>query len=144
MKLKNYTDIEDETIRAIIRAVKPAGVSGFDISIKNSKHAFRGRAYTEGCAYHDTAAPLVIVSIGADDKYPLVVEQHGAYLPMVFYNRIEALLTVAAHELRHLWQAKHPRGWRVWGSRGQYSERDADAYALRMLRAYRRGELVIS
>ncbi len=47
---------------------------------------------------------------------------------------------VTAHELRHLWQAQHPKGWRVWGSRGQYSERDADAYAIRMLRAWRRSK----
>jgi len=144
MKLKNYTDIPDETIRAIIRAVKPADVSGFDISIKNCRGAYRGMAYSEGCAYHATAAPLVIVSIGKDDKYPIVVPEHGAYLPMVFYSRLEALLTVTAHELRHLWQAKHPRGWRVWGARGQFSERDADTYALKMLRAYRRGEIEIA
>ena len=29
----------------------------------------------------------------------------------------------------------------VWGARGQFSERDADAYALQALRKYRRGEL---
>lgn len=139
MKLKNYTDIDDETIREIIRFVKPSDVSGFDISIKNCGiGAYRGRAYSQGCSYHGSAAPLVIVSIGADDKYPVNVPAHKGYLPMQFYNRVEALVAVTAHELRHLWQAKHPRGWRVWGARGQFSERDADAYALRMLRKWRR------
>lgn len=52
-------------------------------------------------------------------------------------NRIEALVYVLAHELRHQWQAIHPKGWRVWGARGQYSERDADAYAIKMLRNWR-------
>lgn len=68
-------------------------------------------------------------------------EAHGGYLPCTWGNRREALLYVVAHELRHLWQARVPRGRRVWGARGQFSERDADAWALRMLRRYRRGEL---
>jgi hypothetical protein len=54
---------------------------------------------------------------------------------------MEALIMLVAHELRHLWQADHPKGWRVYGARGVYSERDADAYALQMLRKYRRGEI---
>ena len=141
MRLKNYTDIDDETIRAIVRFVKPSDVSKFDLSIKNCKYSGRGRAYTQGCSYHDTADPLVIVSIGSADKFPVVWrDRSGGYLPMEFYNRTEALVAIVAHELRHLWQAKHKRGWRVWGARGQFSERDADAYALRMLRAWRRGE----
>ena len=61
------------------------------------------------------------------------------YLPRPWLaDQVEALVYLAAHELRHLWQARVPRGHRVWGSRGQYSERDADAYAIRQLRAWRR------
>jgi hypothetical protein len=138
MKIKNYTDFDNELIRDIVRFVKPAGVSKFDISFKNCAGSFRGRAYTQGCSYHDTVAPLVIVSIGKDNKYPLRVKAHGGYLAIDIYTRLEALVLVTAHELRHLWQAKHPRGWRVWGARGQFSERDADAYAIKMLRAWRK------
>jgi hypothetical protein len=140
MRIKNYTDIDTDTLREIIRFVKPAGVSNFDVSFKNCAHAFRGRAYAQGCSYHDTAAPLVIVSIGKKELYPRKGghKPEGGYLPIPdLYSKIEAVVLVTAHELRHLWQAKHPRGWRVWGSRGQFSERDADAYALRMLRAWR-------
>lgn len=53
-------------------------------------------------------------------------------------TRSEAVLFVLAHELRHLRQARVKRGRRVWGARGQFSERDA--YALRALRHWRRGE----
>ena len=58
-------------------------------------------------------------------------------------SRIEALLWVLAHELRHLWQAASTgkRRGMVYGAKGRFSERDADAYALQMLRRYRRGEL---
>jgi hypothetical protein len=139
MRLQNYTDIDSELIREIVRFVKPNGVSKFDLSIKNCKYSGRGRAYSQGCSYHDTAAPLVIVSIGSADKFPVAWRDlAGGYLPMEFYNRVEALVAITAHELRHLWQAQHPKGWRVWGARGQFSERDADAYALHMLRLWRR------
>jgi hypothetical protein len=61
------------------------------------------------------------------------------YLPRpALGNRTEALVYVLAHELRHLWQGRVHRGRRVWGSRGQYSERDADAYAIHKLREWRR------
>lgn len=138
MKINNYTNFEDELIREVIRFSKPAGVANFDISFKNCAGTFRGRAYSQGCAYHETAAPLVIVSIGKEDKFPHRVKGHGGYLPVDIYTRLEALVLVTAHELRHLWQYKHPRGWRVWAARGQYSERDADAYAIRILRAWRK------
>ncbi|MGH8634951.1 MAG: hypothetical protein ACRET7_12575, partial [Burkholderiales bacterium] len=61
-------------------------------------------------------------------------------LRMAMGSRVEQLIVLLAHELRHLWQAKHSHG-KVWGAKGRFSERDADAYALRMLRRYRRGEL---
>lgn len=140
MRLKNYTDFSDSKIREVIRHTKPSGVSNFDISFKNCKHAFRGRAYTQGCAYHATASPLVIVSIGKDDKYPTRKKAIKGYLTVDLYTRLEALVYITAHELRHLWQEQHPRGWRVWGARGKFSERDADAYAIHKLRTWRKQE----
>ena len=139
MKTKNYTDISKEEIRDIIRFTKPSDVSNFDISFKNCSRGYRGRAYPTGCGYHETASPLVIVSIGKADYFPVKhTPDKPGYLPVELYNRIEAFVFVTAHELRHLWQSKHPRGYRVWGARGQYSERDADAYAIQMVRKWRR------
>jgi hypothetical protein len=139
MKFKNYTNVDNEVLREIIRFVKPSGVSGFDISFKNlGSGAMRGMAYSEGCSYHDTANPLVIVSIGRTVIPHRMRGLKPGYLSTDIYSRLEAFVFITAHELRHLWQAKHPRGWRVWGARGQYSERDADAYAIKMLRAWRR------
>lgn len=138
MRLKNYTDFSDSDIREIIQFTKPSGVTKFDISFKNCAGAFRGRAYSQGCSYHNTASPLVIVSIGKENRYPMRVPARGGYLAVDIYTRLEALVLVTAHELRHLWQAKHPRGYRVWGARGQFSERDADAYAIRKLREWRK------
>jgi hypothetical protein len=142
MRLKNHTDISDEWIRACIRAVRPAGISNFDVRVSNLKGwGCVGRAYSEGSAYHDRADPFIVVRLAPVKtfrrySYPA----HGGYLPHTWGSRKEALLFVIAHELRHLWQANHSRG-KVWGAKGRYSERDADAFALSMLRRYRRGEL---
>lgn len=142
VKLKNYTGVDTGWLRKMIAAVKPANVSKFDISFKNSQNGHRGRAYAHGCRYHGTWAPLVVVGLSKNNpKYPYTMATGNGYLDVEVYSEKEAALFVTAHELRHLWQAKVKSGWRVWGSRGQYSERDADAYGLRMLRSYRRGEL---
>ena len=136
MRLKNYTDIPTETVREIIRAVRPAGIANFDVRVSNGKH-FRGRAYTHGSGYHDTAAPFIVCAI--PEKSRLIIPARGAYLPWALGSRLEMLVVLLAHEMRHLWQAKHTRG-KVYGAKGRYSERDADAYALQMLRRFRRGE----
>lgn len=163
MKLRNTSGIPDLTVREIIRFVRPQGISKFDVMVKKSAGTFGGMSYGEGSGYHATAAPFVTVRIGPDEKFPFFVRgdraDHKGGAVTVYFDgrppktskpqtkgyltvgwitsRIEALVMVMAHELRHQWQRTHSRG-RVWGSRGTYSERDADAYALRMLRAWRR------
>ena len=76
----------------------------------------------------------------------------GGYINCLLLSREEAVILVMAHELRHLWQMDHRRKRRikrelgegvewaaaVWGSRGQYSNRDADAYAIRKVREWRK------
>lgn len=63
----------------------------------------------------------------------------------VLTNRIEALVYIAAHELRHLWQAARLTDRRksaplpmAWGSKGKYSEVDTEAFAIHMLREWRK------
>lgn len=153
MRLANHTDISSETLRAIIRAVRPPGIGNFDVRISNNADkGARGVAYTQGHSYHNTANPFIVVSVARTDaRARHKGKARGAYLPEVWGSRIEAVLWVLAHELRHMWQAggsldnrRHivrPRRGMVYGSRGRFSERDADAYALRMLRAFRRGEM---
>ncbi len=142
MRLRNHTDISSDWIRRVIRAVCPPGVAGYDVRVSNkTRGSFRGHAYWEGSGYRGSTRPLVIVSISRSDIRCRAPGGDG-YLPMEIGSRLEALVVVMAHELRHLWQHRVPKGRRVWGSRGRYSERDADAYALKMLRRFRRGELL--
>lgn len=142
MKLSNFTDIPDELIRKIVRFVKPQDVSNFDLMVKNHPlGTYAGAAYTNGSSYHATASPFVVVRIGPKKRFPQppAPPRGPGYLPDPWVaSREEGLVKILAHELRHMWQAKHPKGWRVWGARGKYSERDADAYALRKLREWRK------
>lgn len=142
MRLRNATDIPDATVREVIRFVKPSGVARFDVrlGVAGCGSVMKGKAYPAGSGYHDTADAFVNLYLGAV-RYPRKPSApvRSNYLPTPYLaDRIEALVFLAAHELRHLWQANVPRGRRVWGARGQFSERDADAYAIRMLRAWRR------
>lgn len=151
---RNYTDLPDVTLRAIYDAVCPAGLPAHDVAIKNlGRGSVRGRAYTRGSGYHVTARPFVVVSVARTDvqaRQILNIQHRPGYLTYAVGSRIEAVVAVLAHELRHLWQASgsldgvrcRSRRGMVWGSRGQFSERDADAYALQMLRRFRRGELI--
>jgi len=145
MKVKNTSFFKTAKIKEVIRFVKPPGITKFDIWIKTGhKRDWRGRAYFSGCSYHETFCPYVSLAISPKNKYPIihVPEQKRGYLPFKAFTDIELLVNLVAHELRHLWQKKHPKGWRVWGSRGQFSERDADAYAIHKVRQWRRRENV--
>jgi len=144
MRLKNTTTIPPDVVRAIVRFTCPPGVAGYDVKVaplRSRGGTVKGRAYSRGSSYHATAAPFVNLYVREPGHFPCPPKPpcRPGYLPMPYFaSRVEALVYLAAHELRHLWQATHPRGRRVWGARGQFSERDADAYAIRLLRAWRR------
>ena len=144
---RNYTDLSDDWCRQIYDAVCPPGLKAHDVEIKNNQYGGgRGRAYSQGSGYHATARPFIVVSIPTTERTARVVRHannENGYLPVVIGSRAESFVYILAHELRHLWQAKakgRPRGM-VYGSRGRFSERDACAYGLQMLRRFRRGEL---
>lgn len=141
---RNHTNIPDAVAKAIYEAVKPSGLSAHDVSIKNyGRHGGRGAAYYHGSAYHASARPFITVSIPRTEAKARVIRPaRQGYMRIPTGSRLECLVLLLAHELRHLWQAKVKKGHRVWGARGQFSERDADAYALSMLRKFRRGELL--
>jgi hypothetical protein len=142
VRLRNATTIPNALVREIIRFVKPSGVSGFDVrlGVAGCGSVVKGKAYYAGSGYHDTADPFVNLYLGnVRYPHPPAPPIRSNYLPRPYFaDKVEALVYLTAHELRHLWQANVPRGRRVWGARGQFSERDADAYAIRMLRAWRR------
>lgn len=156
MRIENFTDVSNERIREIIRFVRPSGISNFDVMVKNYSRVKcvngyeikkggigRGMAYRKGSSYHSTSNPFVVVSIVNNDQHfpyawgAIGKNLSGGYIGSLLLSREEALVHILAHELRYLWQGNHPKEWRIFGSRGQMSERDVDAYAIRMTRAWR-------
>lgn len=121
---------------------KPQEVSRAHIEIKPAvkrDQRWRGRAYFE------ERRIVIHVPTMSRRRYRAPAAFAGTpgsrgYQGVRVYSDAEAFLFVLAHELRHLWQKVIPRGARVWGARGRYSERDADCYGLSVIRRYRRGE----
>lgn len=154
MRFRNTTEIPNDWLRAAIAAVKPANVSNFEVWVKNGESGICGKAYVQGCSFSGKANPYILLRVAkklqTDSRfnkpyhyYDSAMVGKGYLAHFYLYTRRELVLFVLAHELRHLWQSKIRKGYRVWGALGQYSERDADAYALRMVRRYRRGDLRI-
>ena len=160
--IRNTTDIPTDLVREIIRFTCPSGVHHYDVELRNSGDHYGGRAYVGGSSYHRNRKRFVVLRIGTKPKAVCVSRLNGkpariVYRPMFPFmlspyqygqhkgrkvwiaNRVEMLVYLAAHELRHLWQAKakNKAGY-AWGSRGRYSEVDTEAYALNKLRAWRK------
>jgi hypothetical protein len=129
----------------MIKLVKPPGVGKLDVRIANVSnpifHMYRAVFYPQGSGYHSTADPFVVVSVTPwESRFPYIEYlKTGGYLRKLLLSRRECVVALLAHELRHAWQKKHKgkRG-KVHGARGLYSDRDADAYAIRKVREYRR------
>ena len=146
MRLRNTSNFTDAQVREIIDFVKPRKVRNFELIVKPSKHSYSGKAYPTGYStYRSTSSgfttmPTAICKIGIR-PYPLwtASNNHG-YIRMLLLSREECLVMLIAHELKHLWQARplkrHPG--RPKGARGKYSEREADCYAYRMVRSWRK------
>lgn len=165
MKITNSTDLPNDLVREIISFVRPSGISNFDVMIKNSGDKWpAGRAYVSGkCSYHATNNPFVVCRVPklfitthgwrtAIDTTPVSITNIHFPQKLTTYqighlkgkrywlaNRVEALVYLLAHELRHLWQykMKNKKGYYP-KSRGRFSEIDTEGYALTKLRAWRK------
>jgi hypothetical protein len=131
MRIENTSAIPTSKLREIITFTRPPGIKG-QISFAVTRHRgrYRGRAW--GMRRH------ILMRFNERAKLPITFHPVKGYLKHTEYTLDEAIVHLAAHEQRHVWQIQHRRGYRVWGARGVYSERDADAYAIRMVRAWRR------
>jgi hypothetical protein len=144
MKIKNTSKYDDDLVESIIKLVKPSGISTVDVMIKNTNtRLFQGYSYSKGSEFHKSGSPFIVVRMSKGKaKYPYTLKPRRGkgYLEFTVYSDTELLILVTAHEFRHQWQKTHKRG-RVWGSKGKFSERDADAYAIRKVREYRKNGL---
>ena len=144
--IKNSTNIPNEYIREIFGFVKPHNVrsSGLQITVRNSR--LFSAHWTLTYDKKGMVVDKVVLSVGDNGnskmKFPYFVDRSkgrgGGYLSELLLSREEMIVSILAHELRHAWQYRKRRGYRVWGARGQFSERDADAYAIRTTRKWRK------
>jgi hypothetical protein len=165
MKIVNRIKFDPALLRELINFAQPANVTHATIAFRYARE-YHGRAFTG--RYHSKLVrrssfgnydpyrhwptkrrkraleePDVVIYLRKSVRGSGKIEHnngHGGrgYLGSVEYTQEEAILHLLAHEMRHLWQVKIPSGWRVWGARGRYSERDCDAYAIRVVRHWRR------
>jgi len=157
MRFTNTSNVPSEILKEMIRQAVPPGVSSFDIKFNKTSYSLRGLAY-EWHRYNARLrrhVPLVTIKIPSsfgEHPRPIRVscsrkevrkqrQQCRGYMPWECYTDHEEIVHVIAHELRHLWQFKGKgkrRKGMVWGARGSASERDADAYGIRITRSWRR------
>jgi hypothetical protein len=134
VKVNNATPIDTEHLKALIRFAKPCGVSKFTVDFKNGySSCMTGRAFI--------GRRRVLIRFSNNIKFPKKIGAYGGYLEHIYLDQDEYLVSIIAHELRHLWQGKYWQSKRhgmVHGARGKFSERDADAYAIRKQREWRK------
>ncbi len=131
MEYRNTTSVPDTLLRDVIRFACPAAVTNYSIWFKRAGGG--KRTFFAGTAYYRRRH--VVCRIPARFER-LKKPYHGGglkpgrgYLPWPAYTFEEALVALVAHELTHLQQAQSPRLYRrTWNARGQFSERDCDAY----------------
>jgi len=144
MRLVNYTNIPTPLIREIIHFIRPDTPGRFTVLIDDWKpgyvqhpHPWLGVAhYTRSITFPTSPAEDVTITV----RIPRRIEDwrprtHGCPRPHAA-NRLEALVFLLAHELRHFWQANHPK--RIDLEDEETLERDADAYAYGRLEDWRR------
>jgi hypothetical protein len=171
-RLKNSTKIPDDTVRAVVAFVnEQLGLSQFDVEVRNCSGTLAGTAYTKGCSLHATSRPFVVLRVGTEKikvrsnfrvengrrktdivnkgRFPTFVTpyQRGQHKgrKVALANRLEALVYIAAHEMRHLWQEArrqdgrkaNPDAIHFYGVKGKFSEVDTESFALHELRAWR-------
>lgn len=127
--LRNTTSIDGGLLRRMVEFAAPPGLRrDFRIIVANvdpcrvDRFACYGRAHVRG------SRPWVLVEV-ADRDAIVPAAPTAPYLRKPPMARHEAALLVLAHEMRHLWQ---------WRNGRNLDERDADAYALQVLRRWRR------
>ncbi len=132
-RFRNTTRVDSRFLREVIRFATPTGTSNVKVWFKRAKiQWFYGRCYW-GRRY---------ISMHLPDPYIMKKVYVGSvgngYLPWYAATFEEAVMALVAHEIFHVHQALNPRCHRVWGARGQQSERACDAYAIQKMREWRR------
>lgn len=131
-------------IEKIICFVTPKGLKLPAIIIKPA----RGEWLIDGIYYANDHEILLKVAKYSDFPFKMTVskkEKKKGYMDgFSLKNKQEALVYLLAHEIRHVWQAKHPTAKRMGRRKNKYSESDADIYAVNKLNQWRENKKFIA
>ena len=142
--VRNTSRYPDEEVTELVRfALSEIDARGVCVNVKNSSATRRGRAYSAIPSISNAPADsryLITVGIGAPDHFPfedgsytrrngeLVKRRGGRWPAETLRDWREALVSVAAHEAKHIQQFRE-------GTRR--SELDCQHFSAFMLRRYR-------
>lgn len=138
-RYKNKSDFSDTTIREVVEFCMPEGLRGIKVVYTS------GRTKSKGWSYNLRKEIGIQVVKSNNTKYPYIRNDWKKEVQVLLLSRIEELVYITAHELRHQWQRKRPlkRLW-VYGARDKRTkksiERDAEAYGLRKVREWRKSK----
>lgn len=138
MIIRNGSSYPTERVRQLIKfATKPIDMRHVCVNVRNSGHAFAGRAYPRIPSISNappSSRYLISLRIGPRSKFPLMHRYTGGSKRFPQYELTdweEALVMLAAHEALHIEQ------YREAMSR---SELRAELFAVRRLEAFREAE----
>lgn len=136
MLIINKSNVSSNKLREIIKFANPKGNPLPNLlALKNSKASFYG--------YYIISKEAVTVGIGNFRHFPVKIirgkaaRKEGYASDFFLRSKEEALLYLFSHELRHHWQRLNPKKPRLGAVSGQFSEEDADTYALTKLDKWR-------
>ena len=151
MRVKaNKTKFDNETLHDIFSFVKPNNVKStkVDLYIGGTKWGIRkGRMYTK----NSHGGNLIHLNVTNNSKlFPTKIRRSDKHLKRgylrtgILLNPEEALVEVMAHELRHVHQENKKHKTKVRGRRRErFSEKDADIYAIQMIRKWRKSQPIL-
>jgi len=132
MRIINKSKLPNSKIREIVNFVKPSGIKNFDIIITNTSTGWH-----YGCARRNQ----VLIRLSDKEKFPFIHDCGKPYLPILLLTEDESLIQIFAHELRHVYQHQHGNKRlrnKIKIGKKVGKETDADVYAIRKVREWRR------
>ena len=99
-RVRNTTDLSDDVVREVIEFVRPNGVRNVDVNVEN-------RSWGRGSGRSSNAGYVTVrLSTGPFDRpYHWNSDHKGGYcFDGWLHSKVELLVMLLAHELRHQWQ----------------------------------------
>lgn len=144
---KNTTDFSKEFLHEVFNFCKPVGVKStkIDLYVGLTARLRHGHMELKSFGWDSNRIVLFIQdtkkqTFGFPVKtYRTSKQIKRGYLGFILLSRVEVLVDIMSHELRHVYQENKKHKIKVFGfKRTKFSERDADSYALRTVRKWRR------